>query len=148
LLFSFFCDEKRLIAPPPARHHSDTDVGVSGSAATTTVLFVYVAVGERPVELKTWDMGAVLEGLRSLDAYPKPDEEQSVKTVTGAVGKKSFSSLFGSLMMLNLARSFRRQPPYHAAALAVQSQRVPVRTADGRGDFCGRVPRLETQHQH
>jgi len=41
-------------------------------------------------------MGAVLEGLRSLDAYPKPDEEQSVKTVTGAVGKLKFE-LFGLL---------------------------------------------------
>ncbi|XP_059480695.1 endoplasmic reticulum-Golgi intermediate compartment protein 3 [Neocloeon triangulifer] len=45
-------------------------------------------------------MGAVLEGLRSLDAYPKPDEEQSVKTVTGAV-----VSVVSHLIMLLLLLS-------------------------------------------
>ncbi|CAB3377491.1 Hypothetical predicted protein [Cloeon dipterum] len=47
-------------------------------------------------------MGAVLEGLRSLDAYPKPDEEQSVKTVTGAVVSVISHIIMLLLLLTNL----------------------------------------------
>jgi hypothetical protein len=76
-------------------------------------------------------MGAVLDGLRSLDAYPKPDEEQSVKTVTGAVGRKSKIKLqisiqyvlsFSLYKQMYFIYSFRVQPLDHAAALLVQPQ--------------------------